>query len=160
LFGILNTNTQEETAMYTKECLGLAEARVAVEAALNEANKKPEEPVAVAVVDDQGKLVFFARMDGCPPVVVELALMKAYTAGVALMDTVSFAARDKEWGRELSTYGDDRFTYLQGGLVIWSSPRPDGAKQVLLGGIGISGRMSDEDERLARIGLEAMQAQP
>ena len=146
--------------MYMKECLGLAEARVAAEAALNEANKKPDEPVAVAVVDDQGKLVFFARMDGCPPVVVELALMKAYTAAVALMDTVSFAARDKEWGRELSTYGDDRFTYLQGGLVIWSPPGSDEARQVLLGGIGISGRMLDEDERLARIGLEAMQAQP
>jgi uncharacterized protein GlcG (DUF336 family) len=146
--------------MYTKLCLGLAEARVAVEAALKEAYKKPDEPVAVAVVDDQGKPVFFARMDGCPPVVVELALMKAYTAAVALMDTVSFAARDKDWGRDLSTYGDDRFTYLQGGLVIWSPARPDGANPVLLGGIGISGRMSDEDERLARIGLEAMQAQP
>jgi uncharacterized protein GlcG (DUF336 family) len=96
--------------MYTKLCLGLAEARVAVEAALKEAYKKPDEPVAVAVVDDQGKPVFFARMDGCPPVVVELALMKAYTAAVALMDTVSFAARDKDWGRDLSTYGDDRFT--------------------------------------------------
>jgi uncharacterized protein GlcG (DUF336 family) len=44
--------------------------------------------------------------------------------------------------------------------VIWSPARPDGANPVLLGGIGISGRMSDEDERLARIGLEAMQAQP
>jgi uncharacterized protein GlcG (DUF336 family) len=146
--------------MYTKECLGLAEARIAVEAALNEAAKKRDEPVAVAVVDDQGKLVFFARMDGCPPVVVELALMKAYTAAVAMMDTVAFAARDKEWGRELSTYGDDRFTYLQGGLVIWSPARPDGGKPVLLGGSGISGRMSDEDEHLARIGLEAMQALP
>jgi uncharacterized protein GlcG (DUF336 family) len=146
--------------VYTKECLGFAEARIAVEAALNEAYKKPDEPVAVAVVDDQGKLVFFARMDGCPPVVVELALMKAYTAAVALMDTVAFAARDKEWGRDLATYGDDRFTYLQGGLVIWSPPLSGGAKQVLLGGIGISGRMSDEDERLARIGLEAMQGQP
>jgi len=142
--------------MYTRQCLGLDEARRAVEAALREANKKPDEPVAVAVVDDQGKLVYFARMDGCPPVVIELALMKAYTAAVALMDTVSFAARDKEWGRDLATYGDDRFTYLQGGLVIWDRPSTDGEGRVLLGGIGISGRMSDEDERLARVGLEAM----
>jgi uncharacterized protein GlcG (DUF336 family) len=86
--------------------------------------------------------------------------MKAYTAAVALMDTVAFAARDKEWGRDLATYGDDKFTYLQGGLVIWSLEQPGGFKQVLLGGIGISGRMSDEDERLARIGLEAMRALP
>ena len=92
---------------------------------------------------------------GCPPVVVELAINKAYTAAVALMDTVAFAERDKGWGRELATYGDDKFTYLQGGLVIGISGEGD-ARRVILGGIGVSGRMPDEDERLARIGLEAM----
>ena len=149
--------------MYTRECVGLTEARIAVDVALTEASKKPDEPVAIAVVDDQGRLVHFARMDGCPPVVIELAQMKAYTAAVAMMDTVAFAARDKDWGRELATYGDDKFTYLQGGLVIWSPPRSDGSdgeKRIVLGGIGISGRTSDEDERLARGGLEAIQGQP
>jgi glc operon protein GlcG len=142
--------------MYANECLGLAEASAAVEAALGEALKQPEAPIAVAVVDDHGKLVCFVRMDRCPPVVVELALMKAYTAAVAMLDTVSFAARDKDWGRDLATYGDDRFTYLQGGLVIWSRPGAGEPGRVLLGGIGVSGRMPEEDERLARLGLEAM----
>jgi glc operon protein GlcG len=142
--------------MYAKQCLGLSEARAAVEAALGEALKQPEAPIAVAVVDDHGKPVYFARMDGCPPVVIELALMKAYTAAVAMLDTVAFAARDKEWGRDLATYGDDRFTYLQGGLVIWSKPSAAEAGRILLGGIGVSGRMPEEDERLAGIGLEAM----
>lgn len=136
--------------MFQKQCLGMAEARAAVEAVLDEASKLPAAPIAVAVVDDYGRLVSFARMDGCPPVVVELAINKAYTAAVALMDTLAFAERDKGWGRELATYGDARFTYLQGGLVI------SAADGVLLGGIGVSGRMPDEDERLARIGLEAM----
>ena len=136
--------------MFEKKCLSLAEARAAVEAVLDEACKLPDAPIAVAVVDDYGRLVYFARMDGCPPVVVELAINKAYTAAVALLDTVAFAERDKDWGRELATYGDARFTYLQGGLAI------SAADGVLLGGIGVSGRMPDEDERLARIGLEAM----
>ena len=115
----------------------------------------PDAPIAVAVADDYGRLVYFARMDGCPPVVVELAINKAYTAAVALLDTVAFAERDKGWGRELATYGDARFTYLQGGLVIRAGG--EGViSQALLGGIGVSGRMPDEDERLARIGLEAM----
>ena len=104
--------------MFEKKCLGLTEARAAVEAVLEEASKLPDAPIAVAVVDDYGRLVYFARMDGCPPVVVELAINKAYTAAVALLDTVAFAERDKGWGRELATYGDARFTYLQGGLVI------------------------------------------
>ena len=102
--------------MFQKKCLGLAEARAAVEAVLDEASKLPDAPIAVAVVDDYGRLVYFARMDGCPPVVVELAINKAYTAAVALLDTLAFAERDKGWGRELATYGDARFTYLQGGL--------------------------------------------
>ncbi len=142
--------------MYTRQCLGLAEATAGVEAALAEALKQPDSPIAVAVVDDHGKLVCFARMDGCPPVVVDLAFMKGYTAAVAMLDTVAFAARDREWGRDLSTYGDDHFTYLQGGLVIWSKPAAGEAGRVLLGGIGVSGRMPEEDERLARTGLEAM----
>jgi uncharacterized protein GlcG (DUF336 family) len=86
---------------------------------------------------------------------VELAINKAYTAAVALLDTVAFAERDKDWGRELATYGDARFTYLQGGLVIRAA-EGGGAPPAPLGGIGVSGRMPDEDERLARIGLEAM----
>jgi uncharacterized protein GlcG (DUF336 family) len=138
--------------MFQKQCLSLAEARAAVEAILAEALKLPDAPIAVTVTDDYGRLVYFARMDGCPPVVVELAINKAYTAAVALMDTVAFAERDKGWGRELATYGDVKFTYLQGGLVIKAA---DGT---LLGGIGVSGRMPDEDERLARIGLEAMRS--
>ena len=141
--------------MFQKECLGLAETRAAVAAVLDEASKLPDAPIAVAVVDDYGRLVYFARMDGCPPVVIELAINKAYTAAVALLDTLAFAERDKGWGRELATYGDARFTYLQGGLVIRAGGE-GGVPRDLLGGIGVSGRMPDVDERLARIGLEAM----
>jgi uncharacterized protein GlcG (DUF336 family) len=138
--------------MFQKPCLGLTEARAAVEAVLAEALKAPAAPITVAVADDYGRLVYLARMDGCPPVVVELAINKAYTAAVALMDTFAFAERDKAWGRELATYGEPRFTYLQGGLVITTEDEP----RTLVGGIGVSGRMPDEDERLARIGLDAM----
>jgi glc operon protein GlcG len=140
--------------MFEKECLGLAEARAAVEAVLNEACKLPDAPIAVAVVDDYGRLIYFARMDRCPPVALELAINKAYTAAIAMMDTLAFAERDKDWGRELATYADTRFTYLQGGLVISSGQ--DGASRSFLGGIGVSGRKAAEDEDLARIGLEAM----
>jgi uncharacterized protein GlcG (DUF336 family) len=141
--------------MFQKTYLGLAEARTAVEAVLDEAAKLSDAPIAVAVVDDYGRLVYFARMDGCPPVVVELAINKAYTAAVALMDTLAFAERDRGWGRELATYGDARFTYLQGGLVIRATSG-SGEPSSLLGGIGVSGRMPGENERLARLGLKAM----
>jgi uncharacterized protein GlcG (DUF336 family) len=80
-----------------------------------------------------------------------LAINKVYTAAVALMDTFAFADRDKARGRELATCGDHKFTDLQGGLVTTTEGEP----RTIFGGIGVGGRMPDEDERLARIGLEA-----
>ena len=85
--------------MFQKKCLGLAEARAAVEAVLDEASKLPDAPIAVAVVDDYGRLVYFARMDGCPPVVVELAINKAYTAAVALLDTAGLCRTGQGLGQ-------------------------------------------------------------
>ena len=80
-----------------------------------------------------------------------MAINKAYTAAVALMDTFAFAERDKARGRELATCGDHKFTCLQGGLVIATEGEP----RTIFGGIGVGGRMPDEGERLARIGPDA-----
>ena len=45
--------------MSQKEVLSLSQARAAVEAALLEASKEPGRPMAVAVVDERGDLVYF-----------------------------------------------------------------------------------------------------
>src|SRR5215471_3049676 len=44
-------------------------------------------PMAIAVVDAEGGLQFFKRMDGTLPVSTELAVSKAYTAAVLRMPT-------------------------------------------------------------------------
>jgi len=88
--------------MYQREVLGLSEARAAVEAALSEAYKQPERPMAVAVVDDRGDLVYCARMDGAYPLYMHMAINKAYTAARMLRDTAAFAERERELGRELT----------------------------------------------------------
>ena len=50
--------------MFSKECLGMAEVRLPLgRPALGEALKLPDAPIAVALVDDYGRLVYFARMD-------------------------------------------------------------------------------------------------
>ena len=69
--------------------------------------------------------------------VVELAIANISTLRLALMEHCGFCGQGQGVVGKLATYGDDKFTYLQGGLVITSGG--DGAApRTLLGGIGIS----------------------
>src|SRR5579863_2632580 len=58
---------------YEKPVLGLEEARKAMAAMLEEALKTPDRPIAIAICDDQGELVAFARMDRCAPLPLTIA---------------------------------------------------------------------------------------
>ena len=137
--------------MYDEAMLGLTEARKAIQAMLDEAIKEPDRPVAMAVVDGNGRLVEFARMDRCRLLPQQLAYKKAYTAATMRSDTGALAERFKSMGRSVSDFGDPNMAAVQGGVAI---QRP--SDEVFLGGIGISGLRADEDEALARIGVQAM----
>jgi len=52
---------------YQRSVLSLDEAHKAMDRTLQEAFKAPDRPVAIAICDDQGELVTFARMDKCAP---------------------------------------------------------------------------------------------
>ncbi len=136
--------------MYEKTVLGLAEALAALQAMLAAAMKEPDRPVAMAVTDDDGNLMIYARMDRCRLLVQEVAQKKAYTAAFMRSDTGALATRMKEQGRTAADFGNPRMIFVQGGVVI---QRADG---MVLGGIGVSGLRADEDEAIARIGLQAM----
>ena len=51
--------------MYDKPMLSLDQVRRAMNAMLDKATQEPDRPVAIAVVDDAGNLLSYARMDGC-----------------------------------------------------------------------------------------------
>ena len=147
--------------MYQKEVIGLSEARIAVEAALAEASKQPDRPMAVAVVDDRGDLVYFARMDGALPLYVHMAINKAYTAARMSWDTGFFAGLQREFDRELAIWGDSKLTLIKGGQCVIKPgkgyiPRSTTTGTVV-GGIGASGRTEDEDEMIALAGLKAIE---
>ena len=145
--------------MYQKEALGLEEARAAVDAVLAEASKKPEQPIAVAVVDDRGELVCFAKMNGAYPLFPHMATNKAYTAARMRRDTLNFGQRNREFNWDLETWGDSKLTDIQGGVAIikpGTGHIPGGPSGTCIGGIGISGRTAPEDEELAFVGLRAI----
>ena len=137
--------------MYDEAVIGLTEAREAMQAMLDGAMKEPDRPVAIAVVDGYGRLVEFARMDRCRLIPQQLAYKKAYTAAIMRSDTGALAERFKSTGRSVSDFGDPNMIALQGGVVIQRS-----SDEAFLGAIGVSGLSAEQDEAMARIGVQAM----
>ena len=145
--------------MYQREVLGLEEARTAAEAVLAEAAKEPNRPIAVMVVDDRGDLIYGAKMDGSYPLYTHMAMNKAYTAARMLRDTLAFSQRQREFNREIGTWGDGKVTDIQGGVCIIKPGAgyiPGGPSGTVVGGIGVSGCLANEDEQLAQVGLKAL----
>ena len=135
--------------MYTKPMLGAADAMAAMEAMFKEASKDANRPLAFAIVDDAGDLFAYARMDGLGPNPKQIAIKKAYTAARMRVDTATLAERMKSQGRSIMEFGDPNLMALQGGIPIM-------VNGACLGAIGASGRASQEDEDIAKVGLAAM----
>ena len=70
--------------MYNKPMLSIDQVQRAMAAMLEKALQKPEQPVAIAVVDDIGNMVSYARMDRCRAIPQRMAVRKAYTAALFL----------------------------------------------------------------------------
>jgi uncharacterized protein GlcG (DUF336 family) len=136
---------------FQKPVLSFEEARRAMDRMLQEVQQKfQNRPVAIAIVDDQGELVSFARQDRCAPQPPIVARKKAYTAARTRTDTKAYADRLKSQGRSATEFGDPNLLAAQGGVVI------TGPENAVLGGIGVSGLSAEEDEQSAKVGLQAI----
>lgn len=147
--------------MYQRDILSLEAARVIVEAIIKQNEQEKGTPIAAAVVDEHGELIYFARQDGSYPLYVHMAIHKAYTAARMNIDTKMFADYQKQQEREMILWAgsDNKLAAIQGGVVI-KKPGAD-YKNLMspdkLGGIGVSGHLAADDERLAFVGLKAFQ---
>jgi uncharacterized protein GlcG (DUF336 family) len=136
--------------MYTKPFLGITEVMAALNAMIAEADKEPGRPVTFAIVDQYGSLLGYVRQDNAPVTSHTVAVKKAYTAAKLGGDTLAVAERFKAMERSLADFNDPQLIPWQGGIVV------TGAGGAVLGGIGVSGRRSDEDEVICKAGLAAM----
>ena len=135
--------------MYHKPMISLDQAQAAIHAMIDDFNKDPNRrKVDMAVVDDAGNLLAYARMDRC--LRPTFAIRKAYTAAIRSMDTVLFAEQLSTQGRTLESFGDPQLIALAGGVSVMK----DGA---VVGAIGVGGLPSGlDDEAIAKAGLEAL----
>ncbi len=130
--------------------LKMQQVQAAMKAMMEKAMEKPNEPVAMAIVDAAGNLEAYAKMDNLRIFSRRHAQRKAYTSAVMGMDSGAHAERLHGGGRNIADLGDPMMTHGTGGLVIMK----DG---VILGGIGVGGYPSGQaDEDLSRAGLDAM----
>jgi uncharacterized protein GlcG (DUF336 family) len=137
--------------MHDKPQLSLTEVQAAMKVMLDQASKNPARPVVLAIVDDRGDLLSYARMENCKQRPMKAAIEKAYTAAVMGEDSGTFGDRLKEQQRSVASFRDSNLTAGQGGVVV---RRPnDGA---VLGGVGVSGLTPQEDEDLGKSGIKAM----
>ena len=116
---------------------------------IDDFNREPDRrKIDMAVVDDAGNLLAYARMDRC--LRPTFALRKAYTSAVRGMNTADFAEQLQTQGRSLESFGDPQLIALAGGVVVMH----EGA---VVGAIGVGGLPSGlDDEAIAKVGAQAL----
>ena len=137
--------------MYSKPMLSLDQTQKAMQAMIQKATQEPNRPVAIAIVDDAGNMLSYARMDNCRPNPQSFAVRKAYTSAMSGQNSADYAERLKSQGRTVGDFGNPNLVSAQGAAVVL-----DPASGAVLGAIGVSGLSSQEDEDLAKLGVQSL----
>jgi glc operon protein GlcG len=132
--------------MKTRPVLTLADVKKIAAAAEAEAIRHNWN-VAVAILDDGGHLLGFLRMDGATPANAAIAIEKGRTAAMSRRTSGNWEERIKA-GRTamLKMPG---ILPVQGGVPIV-------VEGTCVGGVGVSGVQSHEDEQIAQAGIDAV----
>ena len=135
--------------MYEKSMISLEQAQAAIAAMIADYNKDTDRrKVDMAVGDDAGNLLAYARMDRC--LRPTFAIRKAYTSAVRGVDTLAFSEQLASQNRSIESFGDPQLIAIPGGVVALKS----GA---VVGAIGVGGLPSGlDDESIAKAGLEVL----
>ncbi|MGB5080494.1 MAG: heme-binding protein [Burkholderiales bacterium] len=124
----------------------LAAAKKMAAAAVAEA-KKHNWNVAVAVVDNHGFLVYFEKLDQTQTASVQVAIDKARSAALYRRPTRAF--EDAVTKGRVAVMNLTGVSVITGGLPIMKDGR-------VIGGIGASGVLADQDEQVSKAGLAGM----
>lgn len=126
----------------------LSKAQPVIDAAVAKANEIGQ-PMNIAVVDDGGHLVAFARMDGAIKASIDISIRKARTS--ILMNLPTSALMDLvQPGAEL--FGLEQ---TSGGLVVFGGGILLTVDGVVVGAIGVSAGSVEQDVSVAEAGKAA-----
>ncbi len=109
--------------------------------------KKNSWPVAIAIVDNHGTLIYYEMLDDTQTASANIALEKARTS--AMFRRPTKALEDAIAGGRVAVLGLPGATPIEGGL-----PIVVGGK--IVGAIGVSGVTSQQDGQVAKAGVDAL----
>ena len=106
--------------------------------------------MCIAVVDSDGTLKAFSRMDGAPLLSVQIAQDKAYTA-------ISFGLATHEWYDFIKNDAPLLHGIVKSDrLIVFGGGYPIKAQEGIIGGIGVSGGHYTDDMEVAQAALAAL----
>jgi uncharacterized protein GlcG (DUF336 family) len=124
------------------------EAKILIDGAVV-ASREINVPMCIAVADESGNLIDFARMDGGKLSSISIAIDKAFTAAAARRGTHIYnqlcVPGQPTFGIHVTNGG--RFSVIGGGLPVTVSG-------VVVGGIGISSGTAEQDHVVADAALK------
>ncbi|MBA4192000.1 MAG: hypothetical protein C0467_28810 [Planctomycetaceae bacterium] len=144
---------QEKKPLVTRDRvqLNLAGAEAVLEAAKKKAAALGLK-CNIAVVDDGGHLLAFARMDGARPASAATALTKAVSAATFRQETGTLPAKgepDVLLSLGIQNASGGKITTLKGGVPIVI----DGQ---VVGAVGVGGGTGEQDAEVAKAGIQAI----
>jgi len=133
--------------MKTRPYLSLEEVKKIAAAAEAEALAN-RWPVAIAICDDGGHLLWLQRLDGCPPVSSSIAPEKARTAALGRRPSKAYE----------DVVNNGRTSFLSVPLLqaLLEGGEPIVVDGHTIGAVGVSGVKSAEDAQVARAGIAAV----
>lgn len=133
--------------------LTLKQANQIIETALGKARELKLAPLTIVVLDVAGHLKAMQREDGASMIRQKIATAKAWGAvsmGVSSRSLAGVAIQRPDFMNALIDVADGKIMPVPGGVLIRD------AENKLIGAVGISGDVSDQDEYCAIAGIESV----
>jgi uncharacterized protein GlcG (DUF336 family) len=106
--------------------------------------------MCIAIVDGDGTLKAYSRMDGAPLLSVQISQDKAYTA-------ISFGMATHEWHEFVKDDPPLRDGIIKTDrLIVFGGGYPISVNEQVIGGIGVSGGHYSQDMEVAQAGLAGL----
>jgi uncharacterized protein GlcG (DUF336 family) len=132
--------------------LTLTKANQIIQVAIETARKLKLAPVTVVVLDEAGHLKAMQREDGATMLRQQIATAKAWGAvnmGISSRALAAITEQRPDFMNALITVSEGKVMPAVGGVLIRDEAN------MIIGAVGVSGDVSDQDELCAIAGIEA-----
>lgn len=131
--------------------LTLAKANQIIQVAIKSARSLKLAPLTVVVLDEAGHLKAMQREDGATSLRQDIAIAKAWGAvnmGISSRALATVAEQRPDFMSALISISEGKVMPVVGGVLIKNQ------ENTIIGAVGVSGDMSDQDELCAITGIE------